>query len=200
MYYFTLCTTFYNRIMRAWNKPSSETRVVPETSNAQSSSICSQIYEQVLQKKRKTLDELESYLSLGPEFVPDGPNGLLLYWKTTCCKWPHLASMARDYLAVPASSAGSERSFSTGRDMLGLNRHSLLPESMEASIRLRSWFRAGLDIDQCHVIWMPKLSFKMFMMQLTKKDAKLTQKSSNDCNKFALMYYSFFISPSVYSG
>jgi len=140
--------------MRAWNKykPSSETLVVPESSNTQSSSICSQIYEQVLQKNRKTIDELESYLSLGPEVVPAGPNGLLLYWKTNCCKWPHLASMARDYLAVPASSAGSERSFSTGRDMLGLNRHSLLPESMEASIRLRSWFRAGMDIDQCQIV------------------------------------------------
>jgi hypothetical protein len=30
----------------------------------------------------------------------------------------------------------------------GLNRHSLLPETMEASIRLRSWFKAGIDVDQ----------------------------------------------------
>jgi hAT family C-terminal dimerisation region len=94
------------------------------------------------------MDELESYLALGPEFLPDGHNSLLLYWKNNSTKWPHLASMARDYLAAPASSAGSERSFSTGRDMLGLNRHSLLPETMEASIRLRSWFKAGIDIDQ----------------------------------------------------
>ncbi len=98
------------------------------------------------------MDELESYLSLGPELIPDGHNGLLIYWKNACSKWPHLASMARDYLAVPASSAGSERSFSTGRDLLGLNRHRLLPESMEASIRLRSWLRAGIDIDQCKAV------------------------------------------------
>jgi len=42
--------------------------------------------------------------------------------------------MARDILAVTATSALSERCFNAGSDLLGLNRHFLMPETMEASI------------------------------------------------------------------
>ena len=51
--------------------------------------------------------------------------------------------MARDILAVTATSASSERSFSVARDLLGLSRYRLTPEVMEASSCLCSWLRSG---------------------------------------------------------
>ena len=52
--------------------------------------------------------------------------------------------MAMDYLAIPATSVSSERVFSTGRDLLGMNRQSLCSETMEASVFIlcSSWLRS----------------------------------------------------------
>lgn len=52
--------------------------------------------------------------------------------------------MARDYLPIPATSAASERSFSTGRDLLGIYRQRLLPDTMEHTVCLRSWLNSKL--------------------------------------------------------
>ncbi|KAK3246248.1 hypothetical protein CYMTET_44206 [Cymbomonas tetramitiformis] len=54
-------------------------------------------------------DELDSYLLL-PDVPPDIP--LLEWWKGHAKDFPILARMARQFLAVPASSAGVERAFS----------------------------------------------------------------------------------------
>ena len=69
---------------------------------------------------------------------------VLDYWKYKQSKWPNLALMAKDILAVTASSASSERSFSSGRDMIGISRHRLLPDTVEACICIRSWLRANI--------------------------------------------------------
>ena len=50
--------------------------------------------------------------------------------------------MAKDFLPIPATSAASERSFSTGRDLIGINRHSLGSCTIESSITLRFWLRS----------------------------------------------------------
>ena len=47
--------------------------------------------------------------------------------------------MAQDFLPIPATSAASERSFSTGRDLIGINRNSLGSCTIESSITLRIW-------------------------------------------------------------
>ena len=96
-------------------------------------------------RKHQTKDELQSYLAIGPEDAPN--DDILKYWEVNSVKWLRLASMTKDYLAPCASSASSERSFSTGRDLIGLNRYSLLPETMEVNMRLRSWFRLGLKFE-----------------------------------------------------
>ena len=60
-----------------------------------------------------------------------------------------LCTKSKDSLAPCASSASSERSFSTGSYILmGLNKHSLLPETMEVNMRLCSWFRSGLEFEK----------------------------------------------------
>ena len=56
-----------------------------------------------------------------------------------------LCTKSKDSLAPCASSASSERSFSTGSYILmGLNKHSLLPETMKVNMRFRSCFCSGL--------------------------------------------------------
>ena len=49
--------------------------------------------------------------------------------------------MASDILAATATSASSERSFSAGKDLLGISRFSLKADTMEACICHRSWLR-----------------------------------------------------------
>jgi hypothetical protein len=54
--------------------------------------------------------------------------------------------MARDYLAITATSASSERVFSTGKDLLGICRLCLKPTTMKACMCLRSWLRARIKL------------------------------------------------------
>ena len=53
-------------------------------------------------------DELEAYL-VCPDVAKE--TDILMWWKTKST-WPKLQLMARQYLAVPATSAGVERLFS----------------------------------------------------------------------------------------
>ena len=86
-------------------------------------------------------DEIAEYLG---EKVLTRNSDVLTYWKSKEVQWPRLAKMAKDFLAPTATSASSERVFSSGRDLLGITRYRLLPETMEAAICLRSWQRSGL--------------------------------------------------------
>jgi hypothetical protein len=52
---------------------------------------------------------------------------LLAWWKNHIKMWPNLAKMARQYLALPATSAGVERLLSNGGQM-----HSSLKKSAKA--------------------------------------------------------------------
>lgn len=105
------------------------------------SSFTRKIYQNA-KELSDSADELDSYLALGRENIAD--DDVALYWKVNAGKWKCLSKMAKDFLAIPATSASSERSFRTGRDLLGLNRQSMHSNTMEACICLRSWFRAGL--------------------------------------------------------
>ncbi|CAI5514495.1 unnamed protein product [Closterium sp. Naga37s-1] len=48
--------------------------------------------------------------------------------------------MARDYLAIPATSASSERVFSLGRNLISWKRHRLASQRTRAVMILRSWY------------------------------------------------------------
>ncbi|KAI2664116.1 Transposon Ty3-I Gag-Pol polyprotein [Labeo rohita] len=58
----------------------------------------------------------------------DGGNPLA-WWKHNECKYPHIAKMARHYLAVPATSVPSERVFSTAGDIVTAKRSTFSPEN-----------------------------------------------------------------------
>jgi hypothetical protein len=52
----------------------------------------------------------------------------LIWWKENAKSFPNLPAMAKDYLAIPGSSASSERAFSGGRQLMTYFRSSLNPE------------------------------------------------------------------------
>lgn len=91
-------------------------------------------------KKRKLshpADELDKYLSQPLEDTTIHP----LHWWKAQLGYIGLRRMARDVLAIPATSASSERCFSQGRIIMPFNRCRLNPETMEALNCLRNWRR-----------------------------------------------------------
>ena len=56
---------------------------------------------------------------------------ILDYWKINQHNYPVLASMAKDYLTVQASSVSAERAFSTATDLVSPNRCSLSGKTIE---------------------------------------------------------------------
>ena len=64
---------------------------------------------------------------------------ILAYWKLNECRYPIVAAMARDILAVPVSTVASESSFSTGGRVLDAYRSRLIPSTVEALVCTRDW-------------------------------------------------------------
>ena len=52
-------------------------------------------------------------------------------------QYPILQLMARDYLTIPGGEVSVERLFSGGRDILGIRRHSLGPETFRMLMILK---------------------------------------------------------------
>ena len=90
------------------------------------------------------MDELREYEKEETEPIAGGPYRIFYYWALWSSQWPKLSAMAKDLLSIPATSAASERAFSTGKDVFGIARMSLHPETVEALVCLRSWYKAGL--------------------------------------------------------
>lgn len=59
-------------------------------------------------------------------------------------EFPHLAAMAKDYLAIPATSAPAERIFSSAADIITQDRASLAASTVRAIICLKHWYRSGI--------------------------------------------------------
>ena len=64
---------------------------------------------------------------------------VLMWWKSNSRKYPNLSRMARDYLAIPGTSASSERIFSSGKELISDRRNSLSPDTIQACQCLKSW-------------------------------------------------------------
>ena len=55
-----------------------------------------------------------------------------------------LAAMARDYLAVPATSCSSERLFSAAGNIISEKRSRLGTDTVRALLCLKDWYKSGL--------------------------------------------------------
>ena len=70
-------------------------------------------------------DEVERWKDLEEVDIDED---ILEWWKTHRAKFPKIAQLARKYLAVPASQASSERSFSTAKIIVCDSRTRLKPK------------------------------------------------------------------------
>jgi hypothetical protein len=89
-------------------------------------------------KKKKfeaSTTELGSYFegSVGKEVDP------LSWWSENQKRFPILSRMARDYLAIPATSAPSERLFSQAGRTISEQRNRLKGDTACALLCLKSW-------------------------------------------------------------
>ncbi|XP_065664664.1 uncharacterized protein LOC136086299 [Hydra vulgaris] len=80
------------------------------------------------------LSEMCQYEYL-PHAKKDFP--ILDWWKLHSNTLPELSSLARQILAIPASSTKSERVFSSGGNVVRSSRHNLHPEKVEQIILIR---------------------------------------------------------------
>ncbi|CAI7801725.1 unnamed protein product [Closterium sp. NIES-53] len=79
-------------------------------------------------------DEVDRYLA-----EPRQRGGCpLAFWRARE-DFEALREMARDYLAVPATSAASERAFSQGRNVITWQRHRLTAGRVRAVMAIKSW-------------------------------------------------------------
>ncbi|KAK3129774.1 hypothetical protein QOZ80_6BG0484490 [Eleusine coracana subsp. coracana] len=94
-------------------------------------------------QKQQGTSELDRYLQ--DELFPceDDCFDILHWWKMHSPQCPTMARMARDVLAVPASTVASESAFSAGSRVISDYRSSLSTNTVEALLCLQDWFRAA---------------------------------------------------------
>ena len=81
--------------------------------------------------------EIDQYLASGVEPVCD----VLDYWQRHQAVYPVLAKIARDSLAVCASSVDAERAFSISGTVVSGSRNRLSPSTVQKVMCLKSWYR-----------------------------------------------------------
>jgi hypothetical protein len=86
-------------------------------------------------RRRIVREELEEYLA-APLAVLE--TDILQWWKANTATYPCLAAMARDYLAIPATSVPVECVFSGGTDLVQPKRGSLSEDTIRACMCLKS--------------------------------------------------------------
>jgi hAT family C-terminal dimerisation region len=89
--------------------------------------------------------EIEEYFSDAlDETSLDDEFDILAWWKLKAPKYPILARLTRDILAVPISTVASESTFSTSGRTLNPVRSSLSDENIEALVCGQDWLRASV--------------------------------------------------------
>ncbi|KFY05160.1 hypothetical protein V491_09190 [Pseudogymnoascus sp. VKM F-3775] len=70
---------------------------------------------------------------------PGEHTDIFKYWSAKQYQYPIVAQVARDHLAIPATSAPSERVFSNGSDIIIKKRNKLSPLTIRYLLCLRNW-------------------------------------------------------------
>jgi hypothetical protein len=86
--------------------------------------------------------EIEHYFLEDVE-TPSENFDILMWWKVNSTKFPVLAEIARDVLAIPITTVASESAFSTGGRVIDPFRSSLAPKTVEALVCTQNWLRSS---------------------------------------------------------
>ena len=89
--------------------------------------------------------ELDKYLAEDCE-DPETKLDILAWWAVNSSRFPTLAKMARDILAIPISTVASESAFSTSGRILDDFRTSLTPFMVQALVCTQDWLRRSTDL------------------------------------------------------
>lgn len=96
--------------------------------------IASRQRQVVPQSERESIEmELNSYLQA---VEVDGETNPLEWWRQHEANFPRVASLAKKYLCIPATSAPSERAFSTSGNIVTCRRSALKPERVDQLVFL----------------------------------------------------------------
>uniref|UniRef100_A0A5B6ZQB3 Putative zinc finger BED domain-containing protein DAYSLEEPER n=1 Tax=Davidia involucrata TaxID=16924 RepID=A0A5B6ZQB3_DAVIN len=104
--------------------------------------------EEIARKKRRATmssatDELTQYLSEPPAPIP---TDVLDWWKVNSTRYPRLSVMARDFLAIQATSVAPEELFCSKGDEIDKRRFSMPHQSTQALLCIRSWTQGGIKV------------------------------------------------------
>lgn len=102
--------------------------------------------EEIARKKRRTnmssaTDELTQYLSEAPAPIP---TDVLEWWKVNSARYPRLSVMARDFLAVQATSVVPEELFCGKGDEIDKQRFCMAHDSTQPILCIKSWIQVGI--------------------------------------------------------
>ncbi|KAJ7956570.1 Zinc finger BED domain-containing protein DAYSLEEPER [Quillaja saponaria] len=116
----------------------------PETEDGGSVSFA----EEIARKKRRpsmntATDELTQYLSEAPAPIP---TDVLEWWKANSTRYPLLSMMARDFLAVQATSAVPEELFCGKGNEINKQRFCIPHDSTQAVLCIKSWMQVGIKL------------------------------------------------------
>ncbi|KAK1613555.1 hypothetical protein QYE76_019072 [Lolium multiflorum] len=78
---------------------------------------------------------------------PDQKLDVLAWWKLNASRFPIVAHLAHDVLAIPISTVASESAFSTGGRILDDFRTSLTPFMLESLVCTQDWLRRTTPIN-----------------------------------------------------
>ena len=84
--------------------------------------------------------EIDDYLCHQFEFQED--HEILKWWRQKSGKFPILAKIAKDILAIPASTIASESAFSAGIRVLDEKRSRLAPDTIQMCVCKKDWDQA----------------------------------------------------------
>ena len=75
--------------------------------------------------------------------MKQNPIDILAYWKNNTDKYPILAQIVRDMMAIQVSTVASESAFSGTRRVVDPHRNRLDPEMVQALICAKDWIHAA---------------------------------------------------------
>nr|XP_011468557.1 PREDICTED: uncharacterized protein LOC105352682 [Fragaria vesca subsp. vesca] len=105
---------------------------------------------------------------------------ILCWWKVNGCKFPVLAAIARDVLAIQTSIVASESCFSTWGRVIDCFKSSLTPKSVEGLICMQNWMLGDDIAEVVEDIDEPTIENTKFYYDV-EREHESTASSKNNC-------------------
>jgi hypothetical protein len=123
--------------------------------------------------KNKCAVELNAFVDDGVWIPLNDDEGNFLnpldWWRDNSMKYPNLATLALEYLAIPATSAPSERVFSRAGRLLTMKRASLAPDIAERMM----FIKENADILHKHYITLAEQEVESSMHDFIEEERRL---------------------------